>query len=103
MTVQELTERLREVVQRRPAGAGSLKLNLKGAGFIHVSGSTVSNDDLPADCTLVIGKANLDALLDGSLDSQSALMDGKLELLGDVGVAAVMQSALVAAWVQATP
>jgi putative sterol carrier protein len=99
MTLQELTGRLREAMERNPAGGGTFKLALKGAGFIYVSGANVTNEDLPADCTLTIAKPDLDALLDGSLDSQTALMDGRLVLQGDVGVAANMQSVLVAAWV----
>jgi putative sterol carrier protein len=100
MTVEELTERLRETMQRSPAPEGTFKLSLKGGGCIYVSGADVSNEDLPADCTLIISKPDLDALLDGSLDSQTALMDGRLVLQGDVGVAAHMQAPLVAAWVQ---
>jgi putative sterol carrier protein len=100
MTLQELTERLRQTMERSPAPEGTFKLSLKGEGFIYVSGANVTNEDLPADCTLIIGKPDLDAMLDGSLDSQTALMNGRLVLQGDVGVAANMQGPLVAAWVQ---
>jgi len=98
MTLEELTARLREELQRRPANAGSLKFSLKSAGFIYVSGTSVSNEDLPADCTLVISKRDLDALVDGSLDTQTAMMSGRLELHGDIGVAAEMQSVFTRAW-----
>ena len=98
MTLDELTERLRDAVQRSPAAFGSLKIALTGVGCIRVESSTVSNDDLPADCTLILSKPDLEAMLDGSLDAQTALMDGRLELMGDVSVAAAMQSTLMAAW-----
>ena len=99
MDLQQLTDSLRQAVLRNPTGDSSLKIDLKGDGFIHVSGTDVTNEDLPSDCTLIISKPDLDSMLDGSLDSQTALMEGRLELLGDVGVAAKMQSALMTAWV----
>ena len=50
------TSGLRELVQ-------DLKLDpLRGEGFIHIDGGEVSNEDKPADLTMTLSKADLEAL-----------------------------------------
>ena len=97
-TVEELTLRLRQVLQAEPAVSGSLKFLLHGAGVIWAEGTTVTNEDAPADCTLLISKPDLDDLASGVMDTSTALMDGRLELQGDIGVAMAMQDRLLLAW-----
>ncbi len=50
-SVVELTESLQQNVQRGSLG-GSLKVNLGDDGVIFIDGSTVSNTDGNADCTI---------------------------------------------------
>jgi putative sterol carrier protein len=89
-TLEELTDRI-----RRAAGAGdllsaSVKLDLKGEGFIHIDGGNVSNDDLPADLVVTISRNDLTALGKRELDPTRAMMTGRLKL-SDMGLAMKLQ------------
>ena len=56
--------------RRHPiAGLGkSIKLDLKGEGFIHIDGAAVTNDDKPADLMVTVALKDLKALGKGELD-----------------------------------
>lgn len=88
-TLEELTERIREATADLGDGAvldKSIKLDLKGAGFVHVAGGEVTNDDRPADLVVTVSLKDLTALGKGELDATRAMMTGKLKL-SDVGLA----------------
>lgn len=93
-TVSDITERIRKGLQERPGLTKSLKLDFKGEGFIHVDGQTVTNEDAPADCTVVIAREDLEAMAKGELDPMSAMLRGRLKIKGDMGVAMQLQSML---------
>jgi putative sterol carrier protein len=90
----DITDRLRLAMQDRPGLAKSLKLDFKGEGFIHVAGQSVTNDDAPADCTVVIAREDLVAMAKGELDPMAAMLRGKLRIQGDMGVAMQLQTML---------
>jgi putative sterol carrier protein len=96
MTVVELTAELQKRAAEMPTMDLSIKLNLKGDGIIHVDskGTTnvVSNEDLPADCTVSITPENFKKLVDGKLKPMVAVMTGKLKIEGDMSVAMKLQS-----------
>jgi putative sterol carrier protein len=93
-TVADITDRLRQAMQDRPGLPKSLKLDFKGEGFIHVEGRSVTNDDAPADCTVVVAREDLEALAKGELDPMAAMLRGKLRIKGDMAVAMQLQSML---------
>ncbi|MGZ3272916.1 MAG: SCP2 sterol-binding domain-containing protein [Caulobacteraceae bacterium] len=93
-TVAEITERLRTALTGRPGLPKSLKLDFKGEGFIHVDGQTVTNDDSPADCTVLVSRDDLEAMARGELDPMSAMLRGRLRIKGDMAVAMQLQSML---------
>ena len=93
-TVAEITTRLRQTLRDRPGLPKSLKLDFKGEGFIHIDGQYVSNDDEPADCTVVVSREDLEALAKGELDPMSAMLRGRLKIKGDMTVAMQLQSML---------
>ena len=93
-TVSDITERIRKGLQERPGLTKSLKLDFKGEGFIHVDGQTVTNEDAPADCTVVIAREDLEAMAKGELDPMSAMLRGRLKIKGDMAVAMQLQSML---------
>ena len=93
-TVAEITTRLRQAMKDRPGLPKSLKLDFKGEGFIHVDGQSVTNDDAPADCTVVVSREDLEALAKGELDPMSAMLRGRLKIKGDMAVAMQLQSML---------
>lgn len=93
-TVDEITQRLRQALEGRAGLGKSLKVDFKGEGFIHVDGTTVTNADDPADCTVVISRDDLEALAKGTLDPMAAMMRGRLKIKGDMAVAMQLQSLL---------
>ena len=95
MTLEELTERMKVAVGADSGLGKSLKFNLKGDGFVHIDGGTVTNDDKPADLTLTIGMADLEALGAGRLDPMTAVMTGALGL-SDMGLAMGLQGKMQA-------
>jgi len=94
-TLQEVTDRIKTAVGSDSGLGKSLKFNLKGDGFIFIDGGAVTNDDKPADLTLTISSADLEALGAGKLDAMTAVMTGKLQL-SDMGLAMALQSKMQA-------
>jgi putative sterol carrier protein len=72
----------------------TIKFDLKQDGVIFVDGPTVTNDDAPADCTLVVAIDDLVALAEGRLDPVMAMMRGRLKVKGDMGLAMRLPSLL---------
>jgi putative sterol carrier protein len=93
-TVSEITERLRSALTGEAGLSKSLKIDFKGEGFIHVDGTVVTNDDAPADCTVVVSREDLESMARGELDPMSAMMRGRLKIQGDMSVAMKLQSML---------
>ena len=85
-TLQELTDRIRRAAASDTDLGASIKLDLKGAGVIHIDGAVVSNDDLPADLVVTVALQDLAALGKGELDATRAMMSGRLKL-SDMGLA----------------
>ncbi|NBN65387.1 sterol-binding protein [Microvirga tunisiensis] len=93
MTLEQLTEAVRGKV----AGGGiddSVKFDLGDAGVIFMEGSTVTNEDKDADCTITISADNLGELLAGELNPTMAFMSGKIKVAGAMGVAMKLSSVL---------
>lgn len=86
-SVADITERLRAGLEGQAGLDRTIKIDLKGDGFVFIDGARVSNDDAPAHCTLVVSTADLVALAQGRLDPAMALMRGKLKVKGDMSVA----------------
>jgi putative sterol carrier protein len=93
-SVSDITERLRAALMGGEGLGKSLKIDFKGEGFIHVDGGQVTNDDAPADCTVIIAREDLEAMAKGELDPMAAMMRGRLKIQGDMSVAMRLQSML---------
>jgi putative sterol carrier protein len=86
-TIEEITDRIRR--QAEASGAAldkTIKLDLKGEGFIHIAGSEVTNEDRAADLVVRVARKDLEALGKGELDPMRAVMTGRLKL-SDMGLA----------------
>jgi len=94
-TLQETTDRIRAAVGDDSGLGKTLKFNLKGDGFIFIDGGSVTNEDKPADLTLTISSADLEAMGAGKLDAMTAVMTGRLQL-SDMGLAMALQSKMQA-------
>jgi len=94
-TLQEITDRITTAVGADSGLGKTLKFNLKGDGFVFIDGGSVSNDDKPADLTMTISSADLEAMGAGKLDAMTAVMTGKLQL-SDMGLAMSLQGKMQA-------
>lgn len=89
-TLAELTDRIRGAATSGDGLGKTVKLDLKGEGFIHVDGVSVTNNDHPADLTVSVSRADLVKLGKGELDPTRALMTGRMRL-SDMGLAFSLQ------------
>jgi putative sterol carrier protein len=92
-TLEELTDRIRLATGGTADLGKTIKLDLKGEGFIHIDGASVSNDDKPADLVVTVALNDLKALGKGDLDPTRAMMSGRLRL-SDIGLAMKLQPAI---------
>jgi putative sterol carrier protein len=86
-TVADITQRMRAGLEGQAGLDRTVKFDLKGDGVIFIDGPRVSNEDAPADCTLVVSLGDLVALAKGQLDPAMAMMRGRLKVKGDMSVA----------------
>lgn len=93
--VDDLTEKMRAAVGTDSGLGKTLKFDLKGEGFIFIDGGSVTNEDAPADLTMTVSPADLIAIGQGTLNSMTAVMSGKLKL-SDMGVAMALQGKMTA-------
>src|SRR5688572_26304997 len=85
-TIEEITDRIRQAAASGVDLDRSIKLDLKGEGYIHIQGAEVSNENLPADLVVTVARKDLEALGKRELDPMRAMMTGRLKL-SDMGLA----------------
>jgi putative sterol carrier protein len=93
-SLEEITAALRGAIGGDLGLGKSLKFDFKGDGIIHIDGAVVSNEDLPADCTILVSQADFEDLARGRLDPMAAMMRGRLKVRGDMAVAMKLPSLL---------
>jgi len=96
-TLEEITDQFKLAVGADSGLGKSIKFDLKGDGFIYINGGEVTNDDTPADCTVIVKKDDFEKLAKGQLDPTMAFMSGKLKINGDMAVAMKLQPLLAKA------
>lgn len=95
MTLDDLIPKLSEkAAATAPIGKtlcfdmGTRHLYLDGMG----STNTISFENKPADCTIMVSEADLVALVTGKLNPMAAVMGGKVKIKGEMGVAMKLSS-----------
>jgi putative sterol carrier protein len=95
MDLQACTEHLRAKMGDSSGLGATLKFDCGADGVVLLDGRSVpnrvSNEDLPADCTVGITLENLAALLSGELEPTTGFMMGKFKVSGDMAVAMKLQ------------
>ena len=91
--LQEITAKFREAVGEDSNLGRSVKFVLKGDGVVRVDRAEVSNLDTPADLTLTLSRADLEAMGEGRLNPMTAVLTGRLKV-SDMAMAMQMQSKL---------
>ena len=93
-TLQELTERVRDVASGHPELSRPITLDLADDGVIHMKDGVVGNGDEPAECRISLSADDLEALIEGRLNPTMAYMNGQLRVDGDMPLALQLASAL---------
>lgn len=97
MSDLNLLEVIKTNAEKASAIGNSLKFDL-GGEVIVIDGkngaNVVTQDDQDTDCTLKVSKEDLADLLSGKLNPMNAVMGGKVQIKGDMGVAMKLQSLL---------
>jgi putative sterol carrier protein len=91
MSLEAVTAGLKEKVGE-DCGLGSvLKFDFGDDGILVLDATQVpnviSNDDVEAQCTMVLSLENFMEMADGKLNGTTAFMTGKLKIQGDMGIA----------------
>ena len=94
-SLDELTDRIRRAAESGDGLSRTVTLDLKGEGYIHLDGASVTNEDRPADLVVRVSRADLVRLGKGELNPMSAVMTGRMKL-SDMGLAMKLQPALQA-------
>jgi putative sterol carrier protein len=85
-TLEQITDRFRTAVGADSGLGASVTFDLKGDGYIHIDGGSVTNENAPADCIITVAKSDLEDIATGQLDPTMAFMTGRLKV-SDMGVA----------------
>jgi putative sterol carrier protein len=72
----------------------TVKFNIEGAGAVVIDGTGARASDEEADLTVTADAETFQGIMDGSLDSTSAFMTGKITIDGDMGLAMKLGSIL---------
>ena len=99
-TIEQLTARIAQTLETGEPLPHVGKIDLKGAGSIHIAGDQVTNQDAPADLVVTISLDDIVALGRRRLDPMTALMSRRMRM-SDMGLAMSMQSKIQALFAQA--
>lgn len=87
----EITQRIAKALGENSGLGKTMKVDFGADGIIFIDAASVpnrvSNDDAPADCTATISLANFLLLATGKLNPAIAMLQKKLQVDGDAGVA----------------
>lgn len=95
MDMSAITETLRAKVGESSGLGATLKFHCGDEGVVIIDGravpNTVDNLDRDTDCTILISRENLLAMMQGDLDPVAGFMTGKFKVEGDMSVALKLQ------------
>ena len=98
MTLEKITETLRERVGAHSPISAIIKFDFGDDGIVRIDGKTsptvIDNADTDADCTVKVTMDNFIQIAEGNLNPQMAFMTGKLRVEGDMSLAMQLGSIL---------
>lgn len=98
MDMPAITDAMRTKMGEASGLNATLKFDCGDDGVVVLDGRSVPNrvlnDDVEADCTVKISRANLVALMTGQMDPTMGFMTGKFKVSGDMSVALKLQRVL---------
>ena len=98
MDLPAITDAMRQKMGDDSGLNAILKFDCGEDGVVVLDGRSspnrVLNDNIGADCTIKISRANLVALMTGQMDPTMGFMTGKFKVSGDMTVALKLQKVL---------
>ena len=98
MDMPSITQAMRDKMGEDSGLNAILKFDCGDDGVVVLDGRSspnrVLNDNIDADCTIKISRANLVALMTGQMDPTMGFMTGKFKVSGDMTVALKLQRVL---------
>ena len=95
MDIAEVTRRVTAAASANPGLGNTLKFDFGAAGKVYIDGlsgqNTVSNDDRPADCTVMVEWEDFESMTKGVLDPTMAYLMGRMKVQGDLNIARKLQ------------
>ncbi len=87
--LENLTQLMREKMEKASSGEETFKFVLKEGGviFLDFPNKQVSNEDKEARCTIYLKGETLQKLLEGKSNPMTAFMLGKIKVEGDLASA----------------
>jgi putative sterol carrier protein len=92
MSIASTTEKVKELAANSDPIGSTVKFIFNDAeGVVYLDGhgdnNDVSNENKEAECVITMDQADLDGMMDGSLNPMMAFTLGKLKIDGDMGAA----------------
>ncbi len=91
MSLENLTERIRQKVGNDSGLNATVKFDLGETGSIFIDASKVpnfvSNENGPADCVIKVSADTVRQIMDGETSAMSAFMSGKIKVEGNMAIA----------------
>ncbi len=94
MTFDEIYQRFASAGATVPGKKVKFDFGADGKIFLDGGAGAVSQDDAAADTTLQLALSDFIAMAEGKLDPTMAFMQGKLKVVGDMGVAMQLQTVM---------
>ena len=98
MDLPAITDAMRQKMGDDSGLNAILKFDCGEDGVVVLDGRSspnrVLNDNIDADCTIKISRANLVALMTGQMDPTMGFMTGKFKVSGDMTVALKLQKVM---------
>lgn len=87
MSLEAYTEQVRNAVGDKNLGPKTIKFAFNEGGVLMIDGSNVSNDDVPAACTVKVGLEDFGQMLARKANPMTLFMAGRIKIEGDMSVA----------------
>jgi putative sterol carrier protein len=98
MDLPEITNKIKGRVGEDSGLDATVKFDMGDEGVVFVDATKtpneVNNENVDADCTIILSVENMNAIMSNELDPVTAFMMGKLKVEGSMGIAMKIQSVL---------
>jgi putative sterol carrier protein len=81
--IDEIVAKLSAAIKSRPAPNNRLKVQLKNVGAFVATQSLITREEIAADTSIQLSRADFEKLIAGKLNPQAAYLQGKIKITGN--------------------